>query len=96
MSWSAAFSPPIPLPDGGQLGTLSDARAFLLNLPPKVAAAPAWQTAIEAVLLVGTHGGPAEFARIGIMLALYPRGEPVYDTNRKDARWGRRKLARER
>ncbi|HEY0331661.1 MAG TPA: hypothetical protein VGC77_21495 [Rhodopseudomonas sp.] len=96
MSWSAAFSPPIPLPDGGELRTLHNARAFLLALPPSEHQAPRWQTVIEVVLLVGGNGGPTDFARIGVMQALYPRGEPVYHTDRKDRPWGRRRLARDR
>jgi hypothetical protein len=96
LSWSARFIPPVPLPAGGDLGTLGEARSFLLNLPADVAALPAWQTAAGAVLLVGNHGGPTDFARIGIMQALYPTGVPVYDAERKDAHWGRRQLVRDR
>lgn len=51
-----------------------------IALPADVAAAPAWQTAVGALLLVGDIGGPTDFARIGLMQALYPRGAPVYDT----------------
>ncbi|UYO38423.1 hypothetical protein KQX62_17060 [Rhodopseudomonas palustris] len=58
MSWSAALSSPIPLPDGGELRTLDHARAFLLKPPRPHCDAPQWQAAIEAVLLVGSHGGP--------------------------------------
>jgi hypothetical protein len=42
------------------------------------------------------RGGPVEFARMGMMQALYPNGEPVYDTSRKDPHWGRHKLVKER
>jgi hypothetical protein len=28
------------------------------------------------VLLVGNHGGPTDFARMGMMQALFPPGEP--------------------
>lgn len=96
MSWSARFLPPVPLPAGGELQTLDDARRYVLNLPDDVAALPAWQTAIGALLMVGENGGPSNFAWIGMMQALHPRAAPVFDTSRKDRPWGRRKLARDR
>jgi hypothetical protein len=30
-----------------------------------------------------------------MMQALYPKGEPIYDTGRKDLHWGRRRLVRD-
>lgn len=92
MPWSAPFFIPIDLPDGKLLKTLSDARAYILKLPPKVAQTTRWQTATEVLLLVA-EGGPTDFARIGIMQALYPKGEPIYETSRK-THWGRRKPKR--
>jgi hypothetical protein len=47
-------------------------------------------------MLVAELGGPAMFARIGIMRALNRHVERVFDPSRKDKHWGRRKLARER
>ena len=35
------------------------------------------------------------FARIGMMQALYPRGERVFNPDRKDHHWGKRKLKRD-
>ena len=35
------------------------------------------------------------FARIGIMLALYPRGELVFDPDAEKHHWGKRKLKRD-
>jgi hypothetical protein len=35
------------------------------------------------------------FARIGMMKALNRHVERVFDSSRKDTRWGKRKLARE-
>jgi hypothetical protein len=88
--------PAIPLPEGGELTTLDDARAYILDLPKEAQQLTIWQNATEALLLVGQHGGPEMFARIGLMQALYPKGEPVFDTSRKEHHWGRRKLARDR
>ncbi len=95
VSWSAELIPPIPLPNGGALHTLHQARDYALKLPEMVAATAAWQTAIEALLLVGEGNGPVDFARIGLMQALYPK-KPLYDRSRKDPHWGRQKLARDR
>jgi hypothetical protein len=51
---------------------------------------------MEALILVATLGGPTMFARIGVMRALNRDVERVFDPSRKDHRWGRRKLARDR
>jgi hypothetical protein len=51
---------------------------------------------MEALILVVTLGGPTMFARIGVMRALNRRIERVFNPDRKDHHWGRRKLARDR
>ena len=62
------------MPGGGQLVTLRDAANYITALPKREHDAPAWQTAIEALILVAEHSGPTMFARIGMMRALYPKG----------------------
>jgi hypothetical protein len=57
--------------------------------------APAWQVAMEALILVVELGGPTMFARIGMMRALNRHVERVFDPSRKDPHWGRRKLKRD-
>jgi hypothetical protein len=95
MSWHASFAEPVPLPDGGSIRTLADARDFILKLPPKTQKLTVWQTATEALMLAA-NGGPADFARIGLMQALHPKGEPVYHSRSKDPVWrNRRKLIRD-
>jgi hypothetical protein len=94
MSWSASFHEPVPLPKGGTLRTLSDARAYILKLPKAEQAKVVWQTAAEALLLAA-DGGPIDFARIGLMQALHPL-EPVYHARSKDPVWRRSKPARDR
>ena len=42
------------------------------------------------------HGGPFSFAHIGVMWALNRHVERVFNPDRKDHHWGRRKLARGR
>jgi len=51
---------------------------------------------MEALILVATSGGPAMFARIGVVRALNRHVERVFNPDRKDHHWGRRKLARDR
>src|SRR6476659_148463 len=55
-----------------------------------------WQAAMEALILVATSGGPTMFARIGVMRALNRHVERVFNPDRKEHHWGRRKLARDR
>ena len=96
MSWSRPFGDPIPLPRGRQLITLKDAGTYITKLPKAEHEAPEWQAAMEALILVATSGGPTMFARIGIVRALNRRHvERVFDPDRKDHHWGRRKLKRD-
>ena len=95
LPWSTPFEDPIPLPDGGQLLTLKDAGEYIQSLPTAVQETEPWQTATEALLLVINQNGPAMFARIGMMRALYPRGEPVLRESGKKTHWDKRKLKRD-
>ena len=40
--------------------TLEDAGTYITKLPKAEHAAPEWQAAMEALILVVTHGGPFE------------------------------------
>ena len=93
--WSRSFDDPVPLPRGRQLVTLRDAAEFITNLPKAEHDAPEWQAAMEALLLVAELGGPTMFARIGVMRALNQHVERVFNPDRKETHWGRRKLARD-
>jgi hypothetical protein len=68
--WSRKFDDPILLPKGRKLVTLIDAGDYITKLPKAEHIAPEWQAAMEALILVATHGGPTMFARIGVMRAL--------------------------
>jgi hypothetical protein len=57
--------------------------------------APEWQTAMEARILVASHGGPTMFARIGVMMALNRGHVQEFNPKQKEPHWGRRKLARD-
>jgi cob(I)alamin adenosyltransferase len=92
--WKRAFDEPIALPRGGRLATLEEAGRS--KLPKAEHEASEWQAAMEALILVATLGGPAMFARIGVVRALNRHTERVFNRDRKETHWGRRKLARDR
>jgi len=71
--WHRTFDDPIPLPGGGQLLTLRNAANYITKLPKCQHDAPAWQAAIEALIIVAEHGGPTMFARTKMMRAPYPQ-----------------------
>ena len=50
---------------------------------------------MEALLLVTELGGPTMFTRIGVMRALNRHVERVFNPDRKDYHWGKRKLTRD-
>jgi hypothetical protein len=93
VSWSRHFEEPIPLPRGRQLVTLQD--AGITKLPKAEHEAPEWQTAMEVLMLVARLNGPTMMARIGVMRALNRHVERVFNPDRKDAHWGKRKLKRD-
>jgi hypothetical protein len=45
-------------------GALEDADNYITKLPKAEHQAPEWQAAMEALILLATHGGPTMFARI--------------------------------
>jgi hypothetical protein len=86
---------PIKLPRGRKLVTLRDAGNYITKLPKAEHEAPEWQAAMKALILVAENNGPTMFARIGVMRALNCHVERVFNSDRKDQHWGRRKLARD-
>ena len=95
MSWSTRFDDPIDLPNGRKLVTLKDAATYIMKLSKAEHTAPDWQAAMEALILVADLGGPTMFARIGVMRALNRHTERVFNPDRKDHHWGKRKLRRD-
>jgi hypothetical protein len=93
--WSRAFDEPITLPKGKPLATLRDAALYVTELPEAEHDADEWQAAMEALILVAELGGPTMFARIGVMRALNRHVEWVFNPDRKDTHWGKRKLKRD-
>jgi hypothetical protein len=96
LSWSDEFDEPIALPKGKKLITLRDAALYITKLPKAEHDAEEWQAAMEALILVAEHNGPTMFARIGMMRALNRHVERVFNSDRKETHWGKRKLVRDR
>jgi hypothetical protein len=97
MSWDSLFADPIELPGGVRLGSLREAIVHLVNtVPSSERGAPVILTAAELITSAAERGGPVEFARIATLRALNRHAERVFDPTRKDTKWGRRKLARDR
>jgi hypothetical protein len=51
MSWSSPFDDPIPVPKGKPLPTLKDAADYIAKLPEAEQHDPAWEAAVEALIL---------------------------------------------
>jgi len=93
--WQRAFEDPIPLPDGRMLVKLIDAGNYITTLPKADHTEPEWQAAMEALILVVELGGPTMFARIGFMQALNRDHVRVFNLDRTNTHWGKRKLKRD-
>jgi hypothetical protein len=87
MSWDIHFPNPIMTPQGKALVTLRDAGRYIAALPEQIHDKAAWQTAMHVLMKAADDLGPIEFARLGMMQALYPKGEPVYRSCRSDPKW---------
>ncbi|MDB5616117.1 hypothetical protein [Tardiphaga sp.] len=95
--WYSQFPAPIPVPKGEPLVTLRDAGAYITRLPRDQHDSVAWQAAMHVLIQAADHGGPIEFARLGMVQALNPKPEPVYHSAKNDPVWrNNRKLARDR
>jgi hypothetical protein len=97
MSWDLKFPEPIPTPNGRPLVTLRDAGAYITALPAEQHSAPAWQTAMHVRIRAADHAEPIEFARLGMVQALWPKPEPVYRSRSREPKWRNNyKLVRDR
>ena len=96
MPWSRSFEDPIILPNGREMLTLLDAGNYIASLPRKEAEGDHWQAAIDALIMAAQDRGPLLHARVGMLRALNRHVERVFNPDRKDHHWGRRKLARDR
>jgi hypothetical protein len=94
LPWYTPFEDPDTLPSGRKLVILKDAADYITKLPKSESDLPEWQTAIE-VLMLCSRGGDPMLARIGVMKALNRHVERVFNPDRKDTHWGKRKLKRD-
>ncbi len=53
------------------------------------------QTAAYCVTRAAEHGGPMIFAQMGMMQAIHRHRQRVFNPDRTDPHWGRRKLKRD-
>jgi hypothetical protein len=83
------------LPDGRQLLTLQQAADYVLKLPKAEQKLPAWQAATEALIMAAEGRGPLLHARVGVLRGLNQGVERVFNPDRKDTNWGKRKLKRD-
>jgi hypothetical protein len=93
--WSREFDDPIPLPRGRLLVTLRDAASFIMKLPKAEQNLSEWQAATEALIMAAEGRGPLMHARVGVIRALNRNVERVFNPDRKETRWAKRKLKRD-
>jgi len=96
VSWSGCFDEPIVLADGTTLRTLRDAIQYLAKTVPKA------EQNHESVLVAADHltrsaeqNYPMIFARMATLQAIYRNEKRVFNPDRKDTHWGKRKLKRD-
>jgi hypothetical protein len=94
--WHRRFDDPIPLPDGRQLVTLKDAGTYITALPKAEQNVRQWQVATMVLIMAAEGRGPMMHAHIGVLQALHRREQRVFNPDRKEHHWGKRKLARDR
>jgi hypothetical protein len=94
--WSREFDDPIALPDGRKLVTLRDAATYITKLPKAEQDLEIWQIAVEHLIRAAeTGGGWLMLARIGVLRALHRDRPQVFNPDRKETHWGKRKLKRD-
>jgi len=62
---------------------------YVMKLSKEEHDADEWQAAMQALMLVAEHDGPAMLARIEMMEALDRHVERVFYPSRMDKRWGK-------
>lgn len=95
MGWQRPFDDPIPVPKGKRLATLRDAATYITRLPKAEQNLPEWQTAIACLIGAAEGRDFLLHARVGVLRALNRNVERVFNPDRKDTHWGKRKLKRD-
>jgi hypothetical protein len=91
--WQREFDDPIPR--RRQLVTLKDAADYIMKLPKAEQDLAEWQTAIGCLIGAAESRDFLMHARIGMLQALNRHVERVFNPDRKDTHWGKRKLKRD-
>jgi hypothetical protein len=92
--WDRRFDDPIALPDGSELMTLWEAIAYLARTVPKAEQA---MPAVSAAAEILTRAAEREIAwvflaRTATLRAIHRNEAFVFNPDRKDPHWGKRKL----
>jgi len=96
--WQRRFDDPITLPDGTELTTLREAVAYLAKTVPKAEQSLPKVLAAAEIL---THAAENRdiawmfFARIATLQAIRRNEARVFNSDRKETHWGKRKLKRD-
>jgi hypothetical protein len=76
--------------------TLRDAATYITKLPKPEQDLEIWQIAVEHLIRAAeTCGAWLMLARIGVLKALHRDRERVFNPDRKETHWGKRKLKRD-
>jgi hypothetical protein len=95
--WSKPFDEPIELEDGTTLRTLRDAiQYFGKTVPKSEREHPTVTTAADHLTRSAEQNYPMFFAHAATLQAIYRNEERVFNPDRKDAHWGKRKLKRDK
>jgi hypothetical protein len=90
--WSRRFDEPIVLDDGTKLITLRDAITYLgETVPKREHDHPKVLNAADHLTRSAEQGYPLFFARAATLQAIHRNRERVFDPNRKDHHWGKRR-----
>jgi hypothetical protein len=95
--WSKRFDEPIELRDGTTLRTLQDAVRYLAKTVPKSEMNHPKVLSAAGMLTKAAERDIAWmfFARAATLQAIYRNKERVFNPDRKDHHWGKRKLKRD-
>jgi hypothetical protein len=95
-AWLKRFDEPIVLDDGTKLTTLREAVEYLAKTVPKAEHNhPSVLTASDHLTRSAEQDYPMFFARAATLQAIHRNRERVFNPNRKDHHWGKRKLKRD-
>jgi hypothetical protein len=93
--WKRPFEDPVPLPRGRALVTLKDGADYIMKLPKAEQNLDEWQVAVARQIGAAEGRDFMMHARIGMLRALNRNVERVFNPDRKDTQWGKRKLKRD-